>query len=102
MSTQIERQLKAIERLMQVTPDDLGLHRYAAKLRNKLTAIPMSQVLAKWPGSVAEKAKHLGVSRQTVYYWLDGSMRPDERRAEMLARLTGFSVAEIRGRDDPA
>lgn len=99
MSTPIERQLKAIDRLLEVTPNDPGLHRYAAKLRNRLTAIPMSQVLAKMPGTVADKAKHLGVSRQTVYYWLDGSMRPDEARAKTLAGITGFSVAEIRGHD---
>lgn len=97
--SQNERALKLVERLIKAGGDQ-GVTRRAMKLRARLTATPMSIILDKVPGaSVIEKAKSLGVSRQTFYYWLDGVTRPNIAMARKLSRITGFAVEEIRGQN---
>ena len=92
-----ERALKLVERLIKAGGNE-GVTRRAMKMRARLTATPMSIILDKVPGaSVIEKAKALGVSRQTFYYWLDGVTRPNIRQARKLNKITGLSVEEIRG-----
>lgn len=92
-----ERALKLVERLIK-TGGNEGITRRALKMRARLTAMPMSAILDKVPGaSVIEKAKALGVSRQTFYYWLDGVTRPNIRMARKLNKITGVSVEDIRG-----
>jgi DNA-binding transcriptional regulator YiaG len=95
-----EQVLKAVERLMKVAPSS-SLERFAIRMRSRLNAMPMSDILAKMPGdTISAKARTLGVSRQTIHYWLNGETRPDDVQARKLEKLTGFSVAVIRGRVD--
>lgn len=95
-----ERALKLVERLVKLAPSR-GLELHAKRMKRRLNAMPMKIVLAKMPeGSIAAKARAVGVSRQTIYYWLNDVTRPNEEQAKKLAKLTGFSAAEIRGRDD--
>ena len=92
-----ERTLKLVERLAKVSRNP-GVQRRALKMRARLTATPMSTILDKVPGAtVIEKAKTLGVSRQTFYYWLDGTTRPNFKMARKIKHLTNFEVDEIRG-----
>jgi transcriptional regulator with XRE-family HTH domain len=94
-----ERALRLVERLMKVGGP---LGRRAEKMRNRLAATPMAVILAEVPpagGSVIEKAKKLGVSRQTYYYWLDGTTRPNIIMARKIHRLTGIEIDKIRGRE---
>lgn len=61
--------------------------------------LPMQVVIDRVAGdSIAVKARALRVSRQTVYCWLNGVMRPNESQAKRLAAITGFTVEEIRGK----
>lgn len=97
-----ERALKLVERLVKIAPSK-GLELHAKRIQQRLNAVPMSKVLAKVEaGSIAAKARAIGVSRQTIYYWLNDITRPNEEQAKKLAKLTGFSADEIRGRDDAA
>lgn len=97
--SQNERALKLVERLIKAGGDQ-GVTRRALKLRARLTATPMSIILDKVPGaSVIEKAKALGVSRQTFYYWLDGVTRPNIKMARKLNKITGHDIDEIRGQN---
>lgn len=92
-----ERALKLVERLIKAGGNE-GVTRRALKMRARLTATPMSIILDKVPGaSVIEKAKSLGVSRQTFYYWLDGVTRPNFKQARKINKITGHDIAEIRG-----
>jgi DNA-binding XRE family transcriptional regulator len=94
-----ERALKLVERLVKVAPGR-GLELHAKRIRQRLNAVPMTKVLAKMEGSIAAKARLLGVSRQTLYYWLNEVTRPNRDQSIKLAKLTGFSADEIRGRAD--
>lgn len=69
------------------------------KIQRRLRATPMSKILAKVPGVWTEKARRIGVTRQTLYLWTRGETRPSNVQARKLAKLTGFSYAEIRGLD---
>jgi predicted transcriptional regulator len=61
-------------------------------------ALPMSKILERVPGkTIGEKAKSLGVNRATWYVWQSGATRPNIEKAKQLERITGYSVAEIRG-----
>jgi DNA-binding XRE family transcriptional regulator len=72
-------------------------------LRNKVEALqirlrhPMKEILAKIPGNLTERAKAIGVSRQTMYVWADEKYRPTGNQAERIAELTGVPAAIIRG-----
>jgi plasmid maintenance system antidote protein VapI len=103
MSTEgAQRALKAVERLMKAAPTG-SVNRFATRMHRRLTsqlaALPMSEVVNKVPGtSFAAKARNLGVTRQTVYAWVNGDWRPDDEMAKKLETLTGFSADAIRGR----
>jgi hypothetical protein len=96
--TNTSEALRLAKRLVKSSPDD-AVSRAAMKVQRLLTAVPMAAVLDQIrPGEpVAAKARALGVSRQTFYYWLSGVTRPNKEQARKLARLTEFSVEEIRG-----
>lgn len=97
----IERQRKAlalVEQLIALEPDN-GTMAYAVKMRERLR-LPMSVVLEKlWPEeSIIGKCRRLGISKQTYFGWLNGVYRPDDKRARKLAKETGFSAEDIRGK----
>lgn len=102
-----ERALKIVERLIKATPSG-SINRSAMvlqkRLNRQLNAVPMSEIIGKMPGkSLADKARTLGVTRQTIHAWVNGAWRPDMEMAKKLEKLTGFSVVAIRGREyDPA
>ena len=66
---------------------------------------PMAAILAKVPGdTLAERARKIGVSRQTMYVWAQERFRPSNEQAAIIAKLTGVPVEQIRdyqeGKDD--
>lgn len=66
---------------------------------------PMADILAKVPGdTLAERARTIGVSRQTMYVWAQEKFRPGVDQAKIIAKLTGVPVDHIReyqeGKDD--
>lgn len=92
---------KLLERIIEISPDAAVTAR-AIKMRDRL-ALPMQEVIDKIPGaSVVDKAKRVGVSRQTIYYWIYGATRPNAKQARRIARITGYDVALIRGRALPS
>jgi transcriptional regulator with XRE-family HTH domain len=94
-----DQALRLVERLIEISPD-AATRKRLTKMRGRMR-LPMTEVLAELGDfSVIEKAQRLGVSRQAVYGWLDGTSRPGPRMARKLARLTGFDADEIRGHDD--
>jgi hypothetical protein len=89
--------LRLTKRLIRASPD-ASVARAAQKVQRLLTVMPMADILDKVPGSsIAAKAKALGVTRQTCYYWKDGASRPNLVLARRLAKLTGVPVEVIRG-----
>jgi hypothetical protein len=77
-----------------------GSATWAQRMRRKIKAVPMATILDEVPGdSAIEKAKKIGVSRQTYYYWLNGVTRPNKKWAKKLANLTGYDAGAIRGYD---
>jgi DNA-binding XRE family transcriptional regulator len=82
-----------------------------AALANDLRAVahklryPMAAILAKVPGdTLAERARQIGVSRQTMYVWAQERFRPSTEQATTIAKLTGVPVEQImayqEGKDD--
>ena len=80
-------------------------------LANDLRAVehklnhPMADILAKVPGdTLAERARQIGVSRQTMYVWAQERFRPSNDQAAIIAKLTGVPIAQImayqEGKDD--
>jgi DNA-binding XRE family transcriptional regulator len=66
---------------------------------------PMAAILAKVPGdTLAERARQIGVSRQTMYVWAQERFRPSTDQARIIADLTGVPVNQImayqEGKDD--
>lgn len=62
---------------------------------------PMKDILAKVPGdSLSERARAVGVSRQTVYVWLEERFRPVGPQAKRLAKITGVPVEQIQEYQD--
>ena len=71
-------------------------------LANDLRAVahkwkhPMAAILAKVPGdTLAERARQIGVSRQTMYVWAQERFRPSGAQAAIIAKLTGTPVEQI-------
>lgn len=66
---------------------------------------PMKDILAKVPGdTLKERAKAVGVSRQTMYVWAHERFRPSKEQAHIISDLTGIPVWQIRdlqADDDP-
>lgn len=69
----------------------------ARRLHQQISARAIEPILDMIPGTPLERAKKLGVSRQSYYGWLWGRQRPDGKQAKKIARLTGVPVNEIRG-----
>jgi DNA-binding XRE family transcriptional regulator len=68
------------------------LRAVAHKLRH-----PMADILAKVPGdTLAERARQIGVSRQTMYVWAAEKFRPSTEQATIIADLTGVPIDDIR------
>jgi transcriptional regulator with XRE-family HTH domain len=60
--------------------------------------IVLSAILAtiKPGASLTERARIIGVSRQTLYNWLQGTGQPNMAKARKLAKLTGVPAEEFR------
>jgi DNA-binding XRE family transcriptional regulator len=57
---------------------------------------PMAAILAKVPGdTLAERARNIGVSRQTMYVWAQERFRPSSQQAATIAKLTGVPAEQI-------
>jgi DNA-binding XRE family transcriptional regulator len=57
---------------------------------------PLADILAKVPGeTLAERARKIGVSRQTMYVWAQERFRPSTQQAAIIAKLTGIPVEQI-------
>lgn len=57
---------------------------------------PLADILAKVPGeTLAERARKIGVSRQTMYVWAQERFRPSSQQAAIIAKLTGIPVEQI-------
>lgn len=70
----------------------------ARTLMARITMVPMNDILAKVPGETQiAKARHLGVSRETLYGWVTGRSRPYPEQAKKLQDITGIPAHEIRG-----
>lgn len=90
------REQELIEELIR-TSTNPRITAKAMKWREELR-LPMSVILDKVPGkSIQEKIDKIGVPRQTWYSWRAGDCRPNMQSAKKLARLTGYSVKEIKG-----
>jgi DNA-binding XRE family transcriptional regulator len=57
---------------------------------------PLADILAKVPGdTLAERARTIGVSRQTMYVWAQERFRPSSQQAAIIAKLTGVPAEQI-------
>jgi DNA-binding XRE family transcriptional regulator len=57
---------------------------------------PLADILAQVPGdTLAERARAIGVSRQTMYVWAQERFRPSGPQAKTIAKLTGVPVEQI-------
>jgi DNA-binding XRE family transcriptional regulator len=83
--------LDGIIKRVALAPLKQTLRGVAHKLR-----YPMADILAKVPGeTVAERARKIGVARQTLYVWADERFRPTARQAQIISKLTGVPVEHI-------
>jgi transcriptional regulator with XRE-family HTH domain len=72
---------------------------FADQLRMAMKLMPMRLVLDKVPGeTIRERAKAVGISRNTWYCWYRGEVRPNKRQAERIAKLTGIKPDRFQGR----
>lgn len=70
----------------------------AVELRNRIM-LPMNVVVAELPGlTMSSKAANAEVSRQTLYDWINGKVRPSPKQAKKLAELTKIAADKIMGR----
>lgn len=81
-----------------------GIRRDIAAIAHKIRH-PLAEILAKVPGdTLAERARQIGVSRQTMYVWAQERFRPSTDQARIIADLTGVPIEQIReyqeGKDD--
>jgi DNA-binding XRE family transcriptional regulator len=67
------------------------LSRVKARRREEL-----AQLLAMTGATVAERARNLGVARQSIYDWMSGRSWPNKSTANRISKLTGVPVEEIR------
>lgn len=74
--------------------------RQAVEKLLKRVRLPMSVVLAAIQGdTLEERCSRARVRRQTWWRWETGRTRPSKPQALWLAKITGYSAVEIRGRD---
>lgn len=98
-----ERFAQQFERVMALHLDDYTRNDIGPLLelvRERLSLMPMSRVLDRvLPGeTVIEKAKRVGVSRNTWYAWYRGEVRPNRHQAKRLEELTKIPAAQFAGR----
>lgn len=99
-TAETERAIRLAERLIKLDTSP-SLTRHAERIRQRLSAMPMRHIVMKVPGeTIVAKARILGVTRQTIYYWLREETRPDPEQAKKLSRLTGINADVIRGRNE--
>jgi DNA-binding XRE family transcriptional regulator len=86
------------QRVLEFAVDKAPLPALARDLRavaHKLR-YPLAAILAKVPGdTLAERARKIGVSRQTMYVWAQERFRPGSAQAAIIAELTGVPVEQI-------
>lgn len=93
----IDRAKKLVDSLVKLS-DDEGLKRRAFQILDRMK-LPMRDVLIKVPGgTIVDRAKAIGISRQTYYSWARGDSRPNGRQSKRLAELTGLDWQDINGR----
>ena len=96
MRKQSKTMTKMLDQLIK--GDDRWVALRAKRLKDQLR-LPMEDILKKVPGeTVADRAAACGVSRQAYYAWLSGLSRPNVNQAKLIAKHTGHSVEQIRGR----
>ena len=97
MNMEVRDAIKVAEAAAKVINDKLLLYA-TARLKRKLKQKPLRDIIAKVPGDTwKDRAKALGVSRQAMQRWFDGSARPNETQAKRISELTGVSEKIIRG-----
>ena len=89
---------KQIEKLADLLPDQYSITKLM-QVQVAMALMPMRLVLDKVEGeSVVDRAKRVGVSRNTWYGWYRGEIRPNKRQAARLEQLTGISAMKFQGR----
>jgi hypothetical protein len=92
----VTRSLKTLADLIDLTPDP-DIRRRARDNHDRLSRKPLEEVLDLIPGdSFQDQAKRCGVTRQTFHAWRNGRL-PNRQQAMRIAKLTGLTLAEIRG-----
>jgi len=82
--------------LVMMTEDEAEpIARTARRLRDKLAKRGMSMILDMMPGTPTERAKQLGVTRQTYYGWIRGRQRPGPAQAKKIEEITGVPAKEF-------
>jgi DNA-binding XRE family transcriptional regulator len=56
----------------------------------------LGKIIAMTGATVTERARNLGVARQSIYDWLNGRTWPNKTTANKISKLTGVPVEEIR------
>jgi DNA-binding XRE family transcriptional regulator len=67
------------------------LSRVKARRREELV-----RLIAMTGATVTERARNLGVARQSIYDWMSGRSWPNNATANRISKLTGVPVDEIR------
>ena len=87
-------ELRTHKLIVQLAALDSESNDVRRKLDEHMT-LPMGKVIERIPGAtLREKAKALGLSHNTLWYWAKGR-RPPRKHAERLAKITGYSVRQI-------
>ena len=87
--------IKLAKEIVELSGDDETLAA-ALRFRDRLKLPPMSAILNKVPGlTVKDRARSIGVSRQTYYGWLNGRSRPNSKQARRLQELTDIPFTKI-------
>jgi hypothetical protein len=87
-----------LKSLRNHVPDNYAMA-YLDQLETAMLLMPMRIVLDKIYGdSVVEKAKRVGVSRNTWYAWKRGEIRPNKHQAKRLQTLTDIPAERFQGR----
>jgi DNA-binding XRE family transcriptional regulator len=85
--------------MLSKDPSNRWVQRHAKRLHDQMNK-PMEVILKKVPGdTIMEQAAAIGISRQAFYAWRNGISRPNMTQAKKLAKMTGFTVEQIRGRE---
>jgi DNA-binding XRE family transcriptional regulator len=67
------------------------LSRAKARRREEL-----GRLIAMTGATVVERARNLGVARQSIYDWMNGRSWPNKATANKISKLTGVPVDDIR------